>query len=628
MDGDNSSIERLKRRLYSRKDRIGVHARRELSETKKPDVSSEWNPEPKPKMKKKVNTDKVLTAVLVASVVFFVGALGVSALLWIGERNTVSNDNISVEIQGPATIGGGEELVLQLVIANNNAAALQDADLLIEYPAGTRVPGNLSQEQLRTRESLGTLSAGEQVQKTARGVLFGEEGSTQTIHATIEYRVADSNAIFFKEQNYEIILSNAPMVIKVDSVEDISSGQEAEFDIEVTSNSDETLENVLLVAEYPFGFEFVDSDPEPYARTNVWRLGDLDPEEKKTIHMRGRILGEDAVERVFRFSSGTAGAVDDTKLETVFATAQQTIIVESPFINATLAINGSNTSEPVVERDELVRADISWANNLPDQIFDLEIEVELDGAILDESSVAARQGFYRSTDNTAFWSRETDGSFATVEEGEHGTVSLTFAPIPYAKGEGFRTPSVTLDITVRAKRVSENNVPETIESTITRTVKVETDVGLSAESAYSTGPFANSGPIPPRADQGTTYTILLTASNSTNPAGDVTVSATLPPYVEWLGAVNPTTADIAFSNVGGRVSWNVGSMQAHSSKTAAFQVKLLPSVSQVGSEPVLVNQLSIDGIDTFTTTRVVSSAREVTTRTTDSGSTSSATVQE
>lgn len=607
------SIERLKKVLYSREGKgLGARKRRGLREYATEDVQEDWVQEsPNPQSGKQ--KDRILVLTLVFSVLFFVFSLGVAAFLFFADQNIVSSGNIDIGIQGPANIGGGEELVLQFAITNNNPTGIKNVDLLVEYPEGTRTAHDLSQELLRTREALGVMRAGERIQKTARARLFGEEGEVKQIKAIIEYRVEGSNAIFSREQIYEVVLSNSPLVITVEGVDEVSSGQEVEFSIRVNSNSENILEDILLIAEYPFGFEFLTATPSTFAKNNVWELGDIKPEESKTIKIRGRILGEDAEERVFRFRTGVRSATDDTKIETAFITALHSIVVEKPFIGVRLAVNGNTNTEPVISRADRVRVDTTWFNNLSDRVFDGEIEIRLSGAILDERSVSVQNGFYRSSDNTVIWDRDTLPSLGSLGEGAQGTVSFSFLPIPFTPGESFRTPSIFLDVTIRGRRVSENNVSESVESTIRRVIKVTTGLSMSARGAYTSGPFQNTGPIPPRAEQETTYTVFWTAENTTNPVGNAVAVGTLPSYVRWVGAIDPSTAQVDFNEVGGRITWNIGALGSYESRQVAFQVALMPSLSQVGLGPTLVHTQNIRGIDTFTTQTVGVGAQDVTT---------------
>ena len=223
-ENDDGSIEKLKRRLYSRTGKnLGIVKRRRLRPLGH-DVEGQWKQEPiSEEVKKKKDKHSILSTLLMFSVVFFIGSAGFAAYFFLGGSTTVSSQNIDIEIKGPISVRGNEELILQIAITNRNAISIQSTELLIEYPEGTRSADDLRAPLPRYRESLGTIASGEGIQKTVRAVLFGEEGSNMEIEVILEYRVEGSNAIFFKEQTYELVLGAAPLEITVDSVKEITS---------------------------------------------------------------------------------------------------------------------------------------------------------------------------------------------------------------------------------------------------------------------------------------------------------------------------------------------------------------------------------------------------------------------
>lgn len=626
MSKNKSGIEEMRRKLYSRGEQgIGPKKRNQLREIEY-DTKSKWNEGQNSnktiqKEKKYKKTRKsFLSILLTASFIFFLLAIGFSSYFIFGGSNTVSSQNIDIKIEGPTTISGGEELSLQIGIINKNSVPIKLADLLIEYPDGTRSAVDIAKALPRYRESVGTIESGEVLQKTVKAILLGSEDTQQDIKVTIEYRVDDSNAIFFTEKIYTVTLISAPISISVSSVDEITSGQEIDFTIDVVSNSNTIIKDALLSVEYPFGFEFISAVPEPAFTNKVWDLGDIQPEGKRTIKLRGIIIGENDEERVFRFLSGVKSERDEKELGVSFATLIKSVFIKKPFIGVNLALNGDQGSEYVAITGDKIRADIVWTNNMPVRVLDAEIEVKLRGESLDRFSITTDQGFYKSLNNTIVYSRETNEDLATLEPGESGGVTFSFASLGVSSGSIFKNPEIILDISIRGKRLSEDNVPQEINSSITRTVKLASDLFLASRALYSTGPFDNTGPLPPKIEKETTYTIIWTITNSSNIVDDVNVTATLPSYVRWVGKTNPSTEDISFNPLGGKIVWNIGSIKPKADvsnsgqKEVAFQVALLPSLSQVGDSPILVNQQTISGFDRFVNTTLSSVKRELTTR--------------
>jgi len=144
-------------------------------------------------------------------------------------------------------------------------------------------------------------------------------------------------------------------------------------------------------------------------------------------------------------------------------------------------------------------------------------------------------------------------------------------------------------------------------------------LSLSSKINYSLGPFSNSGPIPPKADLMTTYTVTWSLSNSSNDVSEVEVSARLPSYVGWLANFTPSNENLSYNSTNGVVTWDVGHLDNGTgfgapSREISFQISLLPSLSQVGIRPTLVGETELRGIDDFTGANLDSTKGALTTR--------------
>lgn len=542
-----------------------------------------------------------------ASLVFFIVAVGISALLFFSGTNTVSTRNVTIVIDGPAQIRAGDVLPLTIAITNRNSVPMQLSDLIVEYPLGTRSEADISVELPRIRESLGTIEPGESVSKIERAVVFGTAGTIASVAVSVEYRVPSSNAIFHSEAVYSVLISESPASITVQSLSEVVSGQAVALEVTVSSNVGDVLPSMLLVAEYPPGFSFTSSTPVPFSGSAVWRIGDIEPAGKRTVIIRGSFSGDDGEGRVVRFTTGAASGPGLSAVAAPLATASSEVTVAKPFVGASLALDGDIAPTHVARRGVPIRADIRWQNNLPTRVQDLNIEVTLAGAILDRASVAPVRGFFRSFDNTVVFSSESDQSFADLVPGATGVVSFTFAALPPGAGV-FRNPDIGLSVRVTARRLSDANVPETIHSSAQGSVEIATDLVLSATLSRAPGDL---GPVPPKADQETMYTVLWNLSNSENAVANASVSAILPSYVRFV-APSPG-ALVSYNPVGGIVAWSVGDIPEGSSRSTSFQIAVTPSLSQVGTSPTIVSDQRASAFDRFTLTQIESAAGALTT---------------
>ncbi len=202
-------LEDMKSRLFSNRYKTLQTKRSGILHKKEYDIPDTWQTEEKNESTADAFFMKtsLFKKFFIFSICFFFVAVIVAVYAFVGGGNTVSNDNIDIAILGNAFTAGGEDLPLQIEITNKNNAALELADLVVEYPKGSSA--DLTQDNNRLRDSLGTIPAGQIRTDNLKVVLFGEQGSTRPIKVSLEYRVEGSNAIFVKEKEYSVSISSS-----------------------------------------------------------------------------------------------------------------------------------------------------------------------------------------------------------------------------------------------------------------------------------------------------------------------------------------------------------------------------------------------------------------------------------
>ncbi len=518
---------------------------------------------------------------------------------------------VDLFIDGEPAVKAGETLTLQVLVANRNPVALQSVDFIVEYPAGTRLPADLTKTLTRTRSSLGAINPGAAASQTIKAVVFGEKGTEQEIRVTIEYRLADSNAIFDKTATFRYDLSDSPLTLSADWPTEVNAGQLLTLVFEIQNNSAVPLKDIVIKGDYPPGFIFRSAAPAPaVGRSDFWRLGELAVGGSRRLAVTGLVEGQHEDPKSFRFSAGTAKTNVAGEIDLVYGELFKIVTIKRPAVSLTLVLNGEAAAgELVADSGELLRADITWINNSPTEITDGKIETRLKGEILDPRSVTVADGFWQSVDNLIVWQKRTKPSLARLAPGGASQVSFTFATRPLLDSEISRrliqNPNLILEIRFTGRQVAAGLPDEQIESAISQKIKINTILQLAAAALYSDGPFDNIGPLPPKVGAETTYTIVWSVINSSNLVREARVKATLPTYVRWLGAVAPAEEAISFNEATGEVVWDLGVVEAGrgvatAAREAAFQIAFRPSLSQVGETPVLVVSPTLSGVDTFT----------------------------
>lgn len=612
---EQEKIERLRRAMYSRslQDKLKPRPRRELGDIQ-PLVGEEWVEEEDPLESSRVAprvigyTRRALWWFLGLSVAFFVLALGffVYYFTFGAGSAAAAPGNIDIVISGPPQIAGGEPTKLQIEVTNRNKVSLELADLIITYPEGTRSPVDFQSDFPSQRISLGSIEPGGRRQGTVTAVFSGEGGAAAQVNVELEYRVQSSSAIFVAEEDYNLVLSTSPITLSIDGNTQTTSGQPVQFTVNVASNASAPMRDVLVSVAYPFGFKFTSSAPTP-VEAGLWAIGDLAPGERKSIVVNGVLSGESGDERVFRIRAGTRSSPETAAISNALASNSYAMQISQAFLGLSVSTNKQTGPNVIAAPGENVLVTVSYQNNLSTEITDAIIVARLSGLSIDGATVHSIDGFYRSTDETVLWDKSTTGgALSTLAPGAKGTLSFSFQMPSSEALQNIVNPKLSLSINAAGKRVSESGVPQNLQSAVRQDVKLATDLQLNAQALYYANPFGSTGPMPPKAGTETTYALVLTITNTTNKLTGARVTASLPPYVRWIGSYAPASEELSFNQSDGTFTWNVGDIGenvgvgGNQPRQIAIAIGLTPSTSQIGQQPGLVQRVTLTATDVAT----------------------------
>ena len=628
-DEKKEKLERLERKLYSRNiSNIDHTERSEFNpRIEEPEgIKENWQnaksngfDELAAKVSKMAQKKhNFINKIFIFSTLFFVAACGVAIFVFFGGVNSISSKNVDIKVVGPLSVGGGQEVSFDISIINNNNVDLDSASLLLEYPAGTRSVSDLTKELDQERFALDKIKSGEDFNQNIKVVFFGEKEELKQLKISLEYRVENSSALFYKEKIHEISISSAPVIITPTYPKEVNSNQEISFNVEVASNSKDKVGDFLVNVEYPFGFVFKEATPKASYNNNIWRFGSLNSGEKKTITIKGSIIGQDNEEKVFKINVGTGSLDDERKIAVPFSQSVESILVKKPFIGLDVSIEGGD-GDFAAQGGEQIGTEFTVKNNLPSRLFNTVVEVTFKGGAFNRSGVLpGNNGFFQSSNDTILWDKRLVPGLSDMGPGSEERLSFRLTPLLYSNiAKGVR-PEIEITIKARGERILESGSVEMVSSVETRKIVLATDITLSSKIVRSAGNLENSGPIPPKADVPTTYTVVWSVSNSFNQVSNVEVRATLPSYVKWTNIKSPTSEIFSFNPVSNEVVWSVGSVLPNTgfdspAKEIYFQLEFLPSVSQIGQTPSLLGGASLSGIDKITGLKIETRTGEVTT---------------
>ena len=630
-DLEKSRIEELRKRLYSKVEKIEEPHVLDLKKHEN-DVAPEWSREEEKKeaLNSMMNsmsdsgTDNKRSdftkKILIGAMVFFVLSIIVASFILFKGFNVVSNDKVGVTLLAPAAVPSGQVTPIDVSVQNTNDSSISLVDVVLNYPKGTRSADDQTQELTHDRVSFESIAAGQTAKGTSRAIFFGENGTLQKINIELDYRVPGSNTVFTKNSEYDISIGTTALSLTLDSVKEITSGQNLGMKLTVKSNSPETIKGVVLQGVFPFGFTFSSSTPSATDNFNDWNLGDIEPGGTRTVEISGLVTGETDEARFFRFLLGLGSTQNPNQIESEIASAENSLVVQKPFIGANLLLDNSPVETFIADSGKDINATLKWQNNLSTPIDDAQIVVSINGGIVNLNSFSSDNGIIRTNDNTISWSKFEVGDLAEITPGQSGSVNFKFKTLS-AQASGvskIRNPYIKIDVSIQGKRISEANVPQDINSVISQKIMVNTFATLAAQIVHSTGPIENQGVLPPKLNTPTEYTVVWTVSNTFNDINGAQVKAVLPNFLSWTGVTSPATEKISFDPDSRTVIWDLGKVLASGGSASglrqvAFQISYTPTLPQVGGRPVLIDHSTLTGVDSFTGSNISTNSASLST---------------
>lgn len=598
-----SKIEDVKRRLYDRSSTVSSHERQGVLHPVYHEASTSWKKDEEIEMTKTKPTT-FFKKFFIATLIFFVFAIGFAAYMFFRGASSVSNDNIDITVLGNAFTEGGKELPLQVEIVNRNKADLELANLVIEYPRGAS--DDATDVVRLARDSIGTIPAGGRAERLFKVTLYGDQGLVRNVKIKLEYHPAGSNAIFTKESVYPVTINSSPISLIVDSPTQTSTDQSFTFNINATLNTSLPEEETVLEVSYPQGFVFESASPAPTNGNTMWSLKELTKTTPFKLSVTGHMVGQDGDEQAFHVYVGTKKA-GKSSVDVVYNSFLQSISIVRPFLDAKVVVGGNDVDVPSVSGGQRVNADIVWSNNMPTAISDVQITARISGNVLDKGAVSASAGFYDSTLGQIIWNKNTMPDLSYIAPGEKGRLNFEFTPFSLLGSDvKISSPQITVEVSIKGMQSDSGNGFVAVNNFSKKIIKIISDFQLVANMNYI------SGSLPPVAETETRYKVSWVLSNSTNSISGAEARAILPLYVKFVGRVAGNTENISYNDVSREVIWKIGSVNANTgssgnNREADFVVSFTPSVSQVGSIPDIIKSVVLVGQDTFAGTTVRSS---------------------
>jgi hypothetical protein len=517
---------------------------------------------------------------LVISIIILLLITGLVGL-WYFQRNNYSKEILKVEILGPEVVQAGEEIEYLVRYKNNGDVILENPELIFEYPEHSILENDTG---VRITEKVDDIYPGEEKSFRFKARLIGKENEIITANTWINYQPKNLKARYESKTSFSTQIKFVPLTFEFDLASKIETGQKLNFSLNYFSNFNCELSDLKIKLIYPDNFLFESSIPQPI-ETTEWQIPLLSQASGGRIRILGDIDGDTGDQKVFRAELGT---YMDGEFVILKETAQSIQIIE-PAIYISQVVN--NSPNYIANPGDLLHYEIFFKNIGRKSFTKKFLLVKLDSEAFDIETLRSDRGETGPGDNSIIFDWKNIPKLSFLDAGEEGKVEFWVK----VKDETFSQESINL---VLRNEVLISEAEKEFE------IKLNSKLDVLQKAYFQEEFFGNSGPLPPKVGESTTYTILWQVKNYSNQVTNVKVKAVLPSNVKPTGNFFPEDSKFTFDSVSKEVIWNIGNIDAYQGTgkiplTLAFQVELTPSTSQIGKTAILIKEASVVGQDKF-----------------------------
>lgn len=531
---------------------------------------------------------------LVSSVAFLVIVVlsGLGFYFWL---TSFKKSRVDFNISGSSQAASGEPVTFSVSYWNNTNQILQNASLVIRYPQDSVVAGGRVVQSI----DLGNIGIGGGGKQEVNLAFIGPDKSIEKLQAVLSYKPQNTSSTFQNEAVKEVAINGSALSVDLKMPDAVLPNVRTIFTIHYKNNIDKIFKNVSIEVNYPEGFNFISSDQIPAKNNNVWNLGDLNPNEEGNIIISGVLRNADNLSFIINIGINQEG-----KFYKFSENSSQINLTALP-LKLDLSVN--NESGVTVNPGDFLQFKIHYENNAGISLNDAILKVKLDGLMYDFSSLKTN-GFFNGVTNVITWNAANNLSFKSLEPNEFGDIDFQINVKPRHVIRTFRDKNQLLQVsaTMETPSVPPGLAVKSLSVTSDLALKVNTKAELKTRGYYYDSILKNSGPLPPKVNQTTTYTIHWLITNYSNDIDNVAVKATLPEGIKWLDKkTGAGAATLEYNDRTNELVWNVGKIQAGTgilldSYEVIFQLALTPSVVKVGQIIPILNNSNLTGKDNFT----------------------------
>ncbi len=531
------------------------------------------------------------------------------------EKNVFSKEDVTLSIIAPDEVENGETVDFIVKIKNNSQIPIKNIELTFYWPKGAikieeeknnnllnqndnknlndsknkeEIKKNFSYEKKTIKEIMG----GSEKSISFKAKIFGYKDEKKEARATIYYYPKDINIRYDDKTSFSLAVRDNPLLFNILIPSYIVPGKNVDIEFSYSSISDIILDNLILKVKWPSGFDFLQSIPEPIEKTNIWSLGSLNNEEGGSVKISGVFNGNIDEEKVIEAEIGR----EDPQIGFItLARLQKVIKLTKSEIEVSRKINGDPNY--IAKPGDLLIYEVLYQNKKEAIYKDLKIEFELNGKVLDMSTLSAPGA--KILNGKLVWDSSTLPELAFIGPYGKGRVSFSVKVKDNLQLSGDFDKNLVI-----SEKLTVGDLIKEYQTKVATKVDLSQMVFYNIPDKFKNMNLSTGGPLPIEADKSTKFLVVWEIKNSTNDIKNIKIESTLPDSVQFVGQIFPKDANFSFDKNRKVVTLSINNIESGTGftkplKVYAFLIEVIPPKTQIGKTINLIGKAKLTARDSF-----------------------------